>query len=63
MSIVVENGKPQVEGHISVGAGVGLANVRQRLAAVFGDAASLTTELNDGVFRAIISISGVKQTS
>jgi hypothetical protein len=63
LSIVVENGKPQVEGHISVGAGVGLANVRQRLAAVFGDAASLTTELNDGVFRAIISISGVKQTS
>jgi sensor histidine kinase YesM len=59
--IAVENDKPEVENRVSIGTGVGLVNVRQRLAAVFGEAASLTTSVENGVYRAIISISGVEQ--
>lgn len=63
LTIAVENDKPEVENRISIGTGVGLVNVRQRLAAVFGEAASLTTSVENGVYRAIISISGVEQAS
>jgi hypothetical protein len=61
--IVVENDKPQVEQHKSIGTGVGLVNVRQRLAAVYGEAATFATELDGSVFRAVISISGVTQAN
>jgi histidine kinase/histidine kinase/DNA gyrase B/HSP90-like ATPase len=58
LTIKIENDHPEPEGHVSSGAGVGLTNVRRRLAAVYGERASLTTERDGDAFRAVISIAG-----
>lgn len=63
LTIIIENDQSEAEERIAIGAGVGLANIRQRLAAVFGNAASLVTERDNGIFRAVISISGAKRAS
>jgi len=60
LNIVIENDRPEPQAHISAGTGVGLANVRQRLAAVYGERASFTTEVDDDLFRAVIMIKGAK---
>jgi sensor histidine kinase YesM len=50
----------EAERHFNAGAGVGLANVRHRLQAVFGSRASLTAGPADGRFVATIRIPEVK---
>lgn len=59
-TIVIENDKPEVESGTSIGAGVGLENIRQRLAAVYGQAAGLSIETLNGRFRATIAINGAE---
>jgi sensor histidine kinase YesM len=61
LCISVDNGcVPHEEGFRAGGAGVGLMNVRQRLSAVFGERASLTTTKRENGFTATICIPGVK---
>jgi len=63
LTIVIENDQHEEGERITIGTGVGLANIRQRLAAVFGSGASLVTEQEGGVFRAVISISGARHAA
>jgi hypothetical protein len=51
------------EAQFNAGAGVGLANVRRRLEAVFGKRASLTAGAADGRFVATISIPGARRAN
>ena len=61
LCITVENDKVAPDGPSTAGgAGVGLMNVRERLKAVYGETATLTTEPVGDVFRATICIPGVK---
>ena len=61
LCIAVENDTVPAEGAMSVGTGVGLMNVRQRLKAVFGEAASLTTEAEGSTYVATICIPDVQE--
>jgi signal transduction histidine kinase len=62
LCVTVENCVPSETAPPAIGAGVGLANVRQRLAAVFGAAASLSTELKGRCHIATICIPGVRSS-
>jgi sensor histidine kinase YesM len=62
LCVTVENCVPSGEIAPTIGAGVGLANVKQRLQAVFGEAASLSTENKDRTYVATICIPGVRST-
>ncbi|MDB5699700.1 MAG: histidine kinase [Alphaproteobacteria bacterium] len=68
LCITVENDSVPAETGISGGTGasggtgVGLVNVRQRLKAVFGDAASLTTQANGSLYIATICIPDVQES-
>jgi hypothetical protein len=61
LCIAVENDTVPAEAAVSAGTGVGLMNVRQRLKAVFGEAASLTTEAKDSAYVATICIPDVQE--
>ena len=60
LCISVENCVPADPMQTSFGAGVGLANVRRRLEAVYGCHASLVTETRDGRHSATICIPGIR---
>ena len=60
LCISVENCVPKEPMQTAFGAGVGLANVRRRLDAVYGSHASLVTESRDGRHSATICIPGIR---
>jgi sensor histidine kinase YesM len=64
LCITVKNDKVTDDPRIRAGGtGVGLLNVRRRLQAVYGEAASLTTERTPEGYIATICIPGVKARS
>jgi hypothetical protein len=68
LTIIVANDVPVETTGLSdlrgmMGAGVGLANVRRRLEAVYGKSATLTAEAQDGRFTATIRVPEMKQAN
>ena len=54
--IVQDDGRTPASDAAPAGAGIGLANVRERLRAFYGDRAELRTECGDDGFRAELSV-------